>query len=122
MNDVAQELMTPHETARWFRRSPSWLRQQNDLVRLGVRGGQPLFHVRVCRAYVLGKMCNLRGPALRLVQLDALAAACGLDRNHPLLRGLAGIEWEKFIQPLRDEPLTTDPACKNPCPSVLSAS
>jgi hypothetical protein len=85
MHDVSQELMTPHETARWFRRSPSWLRQQHQLVRLGARGGQPLFHVHVCRAFVLGRMCNLDGPALRMMQMDALAAACGLERTHPLL-------------------------------------
>jgi hypothetical protein len=78
MLQLAQELMTPHETARWFRRSPSWLRQQHDLLRVGPAGGQPLYHVRVCRAYVLGKLCGLDAAALRRTQLQALAAACGL--------------------------------------------
>jgi len=77
--DLQQELMTPDEAARWFRRSPSWLRQQKDLLRLGGPNGQPLFHVRVCRAWVLGRLCHLGGEALRRVQLQALAAACGLE-------------------------------------------
>ncbi len=76
--NLAQELMTPEEAAEWFRRSPSWLRQQADLVRVAGSGGQPLYHVCVCRAYILGKMQNLAGAALREVQLAALAAACGL--------------------------------------------
>lgn len=79
MTDLAQELMTPDEAARWFRRSPSWIRQQDDIVRLSGPGGQPLYHVRVCRAYVLGRMKKLAPDALRQVQLAALAAACGLD-------------------------------------------
>ena len=79
MTDVAQELMTPHEAARWFRRSPSWLRQQAELLRVRGAGGQPLFHVRVCRAYVLGKLCGLSGQALREAQIKALASACGLE-------------------------------------------
>ena len=79
MIDVAQELMTPYEAARWFRRSPSWLRQQAELLRVRGAGGQPLFHVRVCRAYVLGKLCGLSGPALREAQIKALASACGLE-------------------------------------------
>jgi hypothetical protein len=81
MTDLAQELMTPHEAARWFRRSPSWLRQQHNLLRVGVPGGQPLYHVRVCRAYVLGQLCGLDDAELRRVQAAALAAACGLDRE-----------------------------------------
>lgn len=78
MNQLAQELMTPQETARWFRRSVSWLRQQGDLVKLGNPGGQPLYHVDVCRAYVLGRMCGLDRDALRRIQLEALAATCHL--------------------------------------------
>jgi hypothetical protein len=78
MTDLAQELMTPDEAARWFRRSPSWLRQQNDLLRFGGRGAQPLYHVRVCRAWVLGRLQGLIGEALRSVQLQALEAACGV--------------------------------------------
>lgn len=78
MTDIAQELMTPDEAARWFRRSPSWLRQQHAMVRLAGPGGQPLYHVRVCRAYILGRMQGLQGEALREIQLQALAAACGL--------------------------------------------
>lgn len=83
MTDVNQELMTPHETARWFRRSPSWLRQQTELLRVGGPRGQPLYHVRVCRAYVLGRLCELTGDALQQVQLQALAAACGVALNNP---------------------------------------
>jgi hypothetical protein len=78
MTDLAQELMTPDEAARWFRRSPSWLRQQNDLLRFGGPGAQPLYHIRVCRAWVLGRLQGLIGEALRSVQLQALAAACGV--------------------------------------------
>ncbi len=78
MIEVTQELMTPHEAARWFRRSPSWLRQQHELLKVAGPGGQPLYHVRVCRAYVMGRLCRLRGEALRQVQIRALAAACGL--------------------------------------------
>ncbi len=79
MTDLTQELMTPDEAARWFRRSVSWIRQQPELLRLGGRGGQPLYHVRVCRAYVLGRLRGLVGEALREVQLEALSAACGLN-------------------------------------------
>ncbi|MEP0848394.1 MAG: hypothetical protein HRF50_16420 [Phycisphaerae bacterium] len=78
MIDVQQELMTPQEAAKWFRRSPSWLRQQQEIVRLGGPGGQPLYHTRVCRAYVLARLCGLRGEALRRAQLEALAAVCGV--------------------------------------------
>lgn len=78
LTDVPQELMTPNEAARWFRRSPSWLRQQVDLLRLGGGNGQPLYHTQVCPAYVLGKLCDLDGRALHAVQRRALAAACGL--------------------------------------------
>ena len=81
MTEVAQELMTPHEAARWFRRSPSWLRQQGKLLRVGGPGGQPLYHVRVCRAYVLGQLCGLDDRELERVQRDALAAACGLGSD-----------------------------------------
>ena len=81
MTEVAQELMTPHEAARWFRRSPSWLRQQSKLLRVGGPGGQPLYHVRVCRAYVLGQLCGLDGAELQRIQTQALAAACGLDQD-----------------------------------------
>jgi hypothetical protein len=81
MTEIPQELMTPHEAARWFRRSPSWLRQQARLLRVSGPGGQPLYHVRVCRAFVLGQLCGLDDRELTRVQRDALAAACGLDRN-----------------------------------------
>ena len=87
MTEVAQELMTPHETARWFRRSPSWLRQQTKLLRVGGPGGQPLYHVRVCRAYVLGQLCGLDDAELQRVQIQALAAACGLPRDDRSLSG-----------------------------------
>ncbi len=70
--------MTPQEAARWFRRSVSWLRQQREILRLGGRTTQPLFHVCICRAYCLGRLCGLAGDALRRVQVEALAAACGL--------------------------------------------
>ena len=79
MIEITQELMTPHEAARWFRRSPSWLRQQHELLKVAGPGGQPLYHVRVCRAYVMGRLCRLRGERLRQVQIRALAAACGLS-------------------------------------------
>ena len=78
MLDLTQELMTPDEAAGWFRRSPSWLRHQPDLVRVGGPAGQPLYHVQVCRAYVLGRICGLTGDCLRRVQIKALAAACGI--------------------------------------------
>jgi len=92
MIEVTQELMTPHEAARWFRRSPSWLRQQKQLLRLRARGGQPLYHIRVCRAYVLGRLCALEETALRRVQLDALSAACGLPKPN------AGIESAAIVE------------------------
>ncbi len=85
MTEVAQELMTPHEAARWFRRSPSWLRQQTKLLRVGGPGGQPLYHVRVCRAYVLGQLCGLDEAELQLIQTQALAAACGLEKDSRFL-------------------------------------
>jgi hypothetical protein len=75
---IAQELMTPSEAAKWFRRSPSWLRQQRELLRLAEGHSQPLFHVGVCRAYVLGRLSGLDPVALRQVQLRALAAECRL--------------------------------------------
>lgn len=81
MLEIAQELMTPHEAARWFRRSASWLRQQENLIKLGGPNGQPLYHTQACRAYVYGRMCELDGTALRKVQLDALAAACGIKES-----------------------------------------
>lgn len=79
MLEITQELMTPDEAARWFRRSPSWLRQQAGLLRLGGPHGQPLFHVQVCRAFLLGRACGLSDERLRTVQIRALAAACGLQ-------------------------------------------
>ena len=85
MTEVAQELMTPHEAARWFRRSPSWLRQQTRLLRVGGPGGQPLYHVRVCRAYVLGQLCGLDHTELQQIQAQALAAACGLGTDSRFL-------------------------------------
>ncbi len=78
MLDVTQELMTPDEAAGWFRRSPSWLRRQPDLLRLAGPAGQPLYHVRVCRAYVLGRIRGLGGDRLRAIQINALAVACGV--------------------------------------------
>ena len=89
MIEITQELMTPHEAARWFRRSPSWLRQQHELLKVAGPGGQPLYHVRVCRGYVMGKLCRLRGEMLRRVQLQALAAACGLSENEEVRALLA---------------------------------
>jgi hypothetical protein len=83
MTELAQELMTPDEAAKWFRRSTSWLRQQRDLLHVHGRNGQPLYHVRVCRAYVLGKMRGLSGEALRQIQVEALATACGLASPAP---------------------------------------
>lgn len=78
MTELVQELMVPNEAARWFRRSLSWLRQQTELLRLGGPKGQPLYHVRICRAYVLGRLCGLTGEALQQVQRRALAADCGV--------------------------------------------
>ena len=83
--EINQELMTPDEAAKWFRRSPSWLRQQHELLRVGGPGGQPLYHVRVCRAYVLAKLCRLGGTPLRRVQIEALCAACGLPINDAMI-------------------------------------
>lgn len=94
MTDVTQELMTPHETARWFRRSPSWLRQQTRLLRVGGPSGQPLYHVRVCRAYVLGQLCGLDDAGLRQVQVRALAAACGLSEDKQFLSGTTALGEE----------------------------
>lgn len=74
--ETAHELMTGREAAQWFRRSLTWLRRQRDLVRFDT--GQPMFHIVACRAYVLGRLRGLEGPALRQVQIDALAAFCGL--------------------------------------------
>lgn len=85
LTELSQELMTPDEAAKWFRRSPSWLRQQHELLRVGGPGGQPLYHVRVCRAYVLGRLCRLVGLPLRRVQIDALCAACGVSASADLL-------------------------------------
>ncbi len=79
MTEVAQELMTPPEAAKWFRRSASWLRNQSDLLRLGGNGGQPLYHVRVCRAYLLGQLRGLTGERMERLQMEALATACGLE-------------------------------------------
>ncbi|MGE3180546.1 MAG: hypothetical protein AB7N71_02880 [Phycisphaerae bacterium] len=73
------EMMTPEEAARWFRRSPSWLRQQRGLLRFGQDRAQPLFHVAVCRAFVLGRLANLTEAQLRNVQIQALASACKLE-------------------------------------------
>ncbi|MEW6249780.1 MAG: hypothetical protein AB1716_03975 [Planctomycetota bacterium] len=89
LTDMPQELMTPDEAAKWFRRSGSWLREQKDIVRLAGPGGQPLYHVRVCRAYVLGKMKGLPDDALRQLQLAALAALCGLPAALPTAPALS---------------------------------
>lgn len=77
MVDMQQEMMTPQEAAKWFRRSEAWLRKQPDLVRMNA-GTQPLFHVRVCRAFVLGRLKGLCGDPLRAIQVKALAEACGV--------------------------------------------
>jgi len=79
MTELVQEIMTPVEAAEWFRRSVSWLRQQPELLRIGGPRGQPLYHVHVCRAYILGRLRGVKGEALREIQLAALAAACALD-------------------------------------------
>jgi hypothetical protein len=90
MTDVVQEVMTPQEAARWFRRSITWLRQQRELVQMSGPRGQPLYHVRVCRAYLLGRMQRLGGAALRQVQLAALASACGVPlADAPAAMGLS---------------------------------
>lgn len=78
MTEVQQELMTPKEAANWFRRSVSWLRRQPHLVRLAGPGGQPLYHLAVCRAFVLGQMAGASGAELRRLQIAALARDCGL--------------------------------------------
>ena len=98
MTHVPQELMTPHEAARWFRRSPSWLRQQSDLLRVGQPGSQPLYHVRACRAYVLGRLCRLDADALRQIQLKALASACGLKASDEWLRRIPA-EFAAYEEP-----------------------
>lgn len=72
------EVLTPAEAARWFKRSPSWLRAQRELLRAAAPNGRPRYHVRVCRAYLLGRMAGLSGDALRRVQLEALAGECRL--------------------------------------------
>ncbi len=81
MTDVQQELMTPTEAAIWFRRSVSWLRRQPQLVRLSGPGGQPLYHLAVCRAFVLGQMAGASGVELRRLQIAALARDCGLSEE-----------------------------------------
>ncbi|MBI5864607.1 MAG: hypothetical protein HZB38_08875 [Planctomycetes bacterium] len=81
MTDVQQELMTPNEAAKWFRRSVSWLRRQPRLLRLRGPNGQPLFHIGVCRSYVLGQLAGASGPELRRLQISALARACGLSQD-----------------------------------------
>lgn len=78
MLDVQLEVMTAGEAGKWFRRSDSWLRRQNDLLRLKLGRAQALFHVILCRAYVLGRMRGLRGAELRQLQLDAFSSFCGL--------------------------------------------
>lgn len=70
------ELLTPDEAARWFRRSTSWLRQQRCLLRFRSERAQPLYHLNVCRAYVLGRLAGLTDEPLRRMQLEALAAEC----------------------------------------------
>ncbi len=100
MIEITQELMTPHEAARWFRRSPSWLRQQQELLKVAGPGGQPLYHVRVCRAYVMGRLCRLRGERLRRVQIRALAAACGLTDDETVRELLCDPPGNR--QPRRD--------------------
>ncbi len=105
MIDINQELMTPDEAAKWFRRSPSWLRQQHELLRVGGPGGQPLFHVRVCRAYVLAKLCRLNGPPLRRVQIEALCAACGLSINEAMVAYANSAEAQVELPPVFDAAL-----------------
>ena len=82
MLELRQELMTPPEAAKWFRRSTSWLRQQPELLRIQGVGCQPLYHVNVCRAYILGRLCGLVGRPLRRLQVRALVVACSLTRAH----------------------------------------
>jgi hypothetical protein len=103
MTDLRQELMTPSEAAKWFRRSRSWLRRQPQLLRVQGVGGQPLYHVCICRAYVLGRLCGLTGKPLRRLQIKALIAACGLVGLHRLAttaarpRGPSMSEVEKLV-------------------------
>ncbi len=78
MVEIVQELMTPQEAAEWFRRSPTWIREQKHLLRMRAGGGQALYHVDICRAYVLGLLRELDGDALRSLQVTALEAACKL--------------------------------------------
>lgn len=79
MVDIPLEMMSATEAARWFRRSRSWLCRQTDLLCLRAGdGGPPLYHVRICRAYVLGILRDLRGESIHRLQLAALEAACGL--------------------------------------------
>lgn len=107
MVDVTQELMTPHEAARWFRRSPSWLRQQQDLLRMGAGYAQPLFHVRLCRAFLLGKVCGLEGEPLRQLQIAALAADCGLALRELPVPPL-GIHADEEVGASVEEPVELD--------------
>ena len=88
MTGIAQEIMTAKEAAAWFRRSTSWLRQQEELLRIGGSQSAPLFHIRVCRAFMLAKMCGISGPELRQAQIAALAEDCGLN---PAALAQAGI-------------------------------
>lgn len=78
MVEIVQELMTPQEAAEWFRRSPTWMREQKHLLRVRAGGGQALYHVDVCRAYVLGLLRGLDGEGLRRLQLAALESSCKL--------------------------------------------
>lgn len=80
MIDFTQELMTPLEAARWFRRSQTWIRDQRGLLRLRFGQSQPLYHVDVCRAFVLGTIRALDADRIRHVQIAALEASCGLRR------------------------------------------
>ena len=90
MVEITQELMTPQETAEWFRRSPTWVREQKHLLRMRASGGQALYHVDVCRAYVLGTMRSLDEDGLRRVQIAALEASCKLHGD-----GRGGDESER---------------------------
>lgn len=103
MTAIAQEIMTAKEAAAWFRRSTSWLRQQDELLRIGGSQSAPLFHVRVCRAFMLAKMCGISGPELRQAQIAALADDCGLD---PAALTHAGINETPQLDEIGDEPLT----------------
>lgn len=84
MLDVQQELMTPPEAAKWFRRSTSWLRRQPHLLKLVGPRGQPLYHIGSCRAYMLGRLIGASGLELRRVQLRALAETCGLAEDQAI--------------------------------------